>query len=541
MPAALYARYSTDNQRQTSIEDQLRMVRARAVSELLEVDEACVYSDGATSASMPVEQRPGSRQLMLDAMAGRFDVLVLEALDRFSRDLVDQERMVRRLEYRGVRIVGIADGYDSDREGREFLRQVKGSFNEQLLRDISKKTHRGLTGQFERGYTTGGLSYGYRSTVAGVDSRGEAIGHLLEVDEAQAEWVRWIFARYADGWSCQRIAAELNRHGVPSPRGSTWATSALYGSPAKGSGILNNEIYVGRYTWNRSRWIKEPDTKRRKRFDRPRDEWMVEERPQLRIVADEAWQAVRARMAKPRAIGGTKGKGAKVRSLFGGLLKCGTCGGAVTAVNVGIYGCVARKDRGTTVCAGVSVNRKKLEARMLAMVREELLAPARLAELQDQVRQIAAARLREQARAGDGAQRRLGELEREIGNLVQGIASVGVSEALSARLRAAEAEKARLQPIGVPRQLGGPSEAVPAVLARYKAKLMGLLGAMETDVDKARTGLAELLGEIVITREPGGTYAELDASPERILLAAGGSLGVVAGARFGSRKRIRIN
>lgn len=540
MPAALYARYSTDNQRHTSIEDQLRMARARAVSERLEVDEACVYSDGAVSASLPVESRPGSRVLMADAMQGRFDTLVIEALDRFSRDLVDQERMVRRLEYRGVRIIGLADGYDSDREGREVMRQVKGSFNEQLLRDISKKTHRGLAGQFARGYATGGISYGYRSTVAGVDARGEAIGHLIEIDEAAAQWVRWIFSRYAEGWSCQRIAAELNRQRVPSPRGGTWAVSALYGSPAKGSGILNNELYVGRYTWNRSRWVREPDTKRRKRLDRPREEWMVEDRPALRIVDDAPWAAVRARMARPRAQGGTRGKGAKVRTLFGGLLKCGACGGPMTAVNTGIYGCVARKDRGISVCAGVNVSRAKLEARMLALVREDLLAPARLAELQEQVRRIAADRQREAVRADAGSQRRRAELEREIANLVQGIATVGVSEALSARLRAAEAEQARLQPAGATAQRMAPAEAVPAVLTRYKAKLMGLLGAMTADVDKARAGLSELLGEITIVRAPDGTWAELDDTTERVLLGTG-SLGVVAGAGFCSRKRLKIS
>jgi hypothetical protein len=78
----------------------------------------------------------------------------------------------------------------------------------------------------------------------------------------------WIFTRYAEGWSCQRIAAELNKLCVRSPRETTWCVSVLYGSPAKGSGMLNNELYVGRYIWNRSQWVKEPDTGKRQRIDR---------------------------------------------------------------------------------------------------------------------------------------------------------------------------------------------------------------------------------------------------------------------------------
>jgi hypothetical protein len=75
---------------------------------------------------------------------------------------------------------------------------------------------------------------------AGVNARGEPIGHRLEIDDAQADIVRDIFARYAAGESCQRIAADLNARATRGPRGGTWCVSALYGSPAKGAGVLNN-------------------------------------------------------------------------------------------------------------------------------------------------------------------------------------------------------------------------------------------------------------------------------------------------------------
>lgn len=100
--AALYARYSSDNQRRTSIDDQLRLARERCAREGWQV--VAEHHDAEISAATPVEHRPGSRALVAGALAGTYDVLVLEALDRLARNLGDQERVVERLEYRGVRI-----------------------------------------------------------------------------------------------------------------------------------------------------------------------------------------------------------------------------------------------------------------------------------------------------------------------------------------------------------------------------------------------------------------------------------------------------
>ncbi|WP_166656100.1 recombinase family protein [Paraburkholderia sp. BL10I2N1] len=190
--------------------------------------------------------------------------------------------------HRGIHIIGVSDGYDTNScAGRKLLRRVRGLICETYLDDLRAKTHRGLIGQIKLGYHVGGLSYGYCSVIAGLNARGEPIGHRLEVDDAQAEIVREIFRHYALGESCQRIAAELDARGVRGPRGGTWCVSALYGSPAKGAGVLNNEHYVGRYVWNRSKWIKNPDTGKRERFIRPESEWQSVARPELCILDDD--------------------------------------------------------------------------------------------------------------------------------------------------------------------------------------------------------------------------------------------------------------
>lgn len=227
--AAFYGRFSTDRQRETSIADQERVcdVRATAIGFRIVVR----HTDEGVSGSTPVAARPGGKQLLADALAGRFEVLLVEGLDRLSRDMVEQERVIRRLEHRGIRIVGVLDGYDSDSSARKLHRGMRGLINEVYLDDLRAKTHRGLAGQVSRGMHAGGLSFGYRT----VPVEG---GNRLEVNQEQAGWVRWIFEKYANhGWSVQRIAHELNRLKVPALRGGTWSVSVVYGHPQRGSGI----------------------------------------------------------------------------------------------------------------------------------------------------------------------------------------------------------------------------------------------------------------------------------------------------------------
>lgn len=106
MRAAIYARYSTDKQSESSIDDQVRLCRMRLDFEGWALVN--VYKDEGISGSTPVARRAGGLTLLSDAMANSFDVLAIEGLDRLSRDLVEQETIVRRLEHGNsyIRTVG---------------------------------------------------------------------------------------------------------------------------------------------------------------------------------------------------------------------------------------------------------------------------------------------------------------------------------------------------------------------------------------------------------------------------------------------------
>ncbi|TIW30867.1 MAG: recombinase family protein, partial [Mesorhizobium sp.] len=140
---ALYARYSSDSQRDASIEDQLRLCREQAARQGWSV--GCTYEDAAISGASTV-LRPGIQHLVRDAQRGRFEVVLAEALDRISRDQADVATLFKHLKFAGVAIVTLAEG-----EISELHVGLKGTMNALFLKDLALKTHRGLRGRVEKG------------------------------------------------------------------------------------------------------------------------------------------------------------------------------------------------------------------------------------------------------------------------------------------------------------------------------------------------------------------------------------------------------
>ena len=153
MRVAIYARYSSDNQRDASITDQLRVCREYVRRQGWSVVQE--FSDHAVSGATLL--RAGFQALMRDALKRRFDVVLAESLDRFSRDQEDTAGLFKRLTFAGVNIVTVAEGDIT------FLHiGFKGTMNALFLKDLAEKTRRGLRGRVEDGKSAGGLCYGYR-------------------------------------------------------------------------------------------------------------------------------------------------------------------------------------------------------------------------------------------------------------------------------------------------------------------------------------------------------------------------------------------
>lgn len=118
--------------------------------------------------------------------------------------------------------MSVEENYDSlnNHAMSDFMPIMKGMFDQMYIKDLAHKTHRGLEGQFERGFSTGGSIYGYRTMPVYDESnpsKKAAIGHKFEIVESEAEVIRMIFERYADGYTPRSIAQHLNKLGVLSP------------------------------------------------------------------------------------------------------------------------------------------------------------------------------------------------------------------------------------------------------------------------------------------------------------------------------------
>ena len=331
MKVALYARYSSDNQRDASIADQLRVCRTHAEKQGWSIVEE--YTDHAISGASLM--RPGIQALIADAQRGRFQIVLAEAMDRLSRDQEDIAGVFKRMNYAGVRIVTLSEG-----EVSHLHVGLKGTMNALFLKDLAEKTHRGLRGRVEQGKSGGGNAYGY-DVVRKLDANGEPIRGDRTINSQEAEVVRRIFRDFAAGLGPRAIAFRLNDEGISAPGSGAWGFSTINGNRLRGTGILNNEMYVGRLVWNRQRFIKDPDTGKRQARPNPDSEWVIQEVPELRIVDQDLWDAVKARQASVSASRDTRDTSSpdhfrekrRPRYLFSGLSKCGCCGGGYSMIS----------------------------------------------------------------------------------------------------------------------------------------------------------------------------------------------------------------
>ncbi len=366
---AIYARYSSDNQRDASIEDQIRLCREHAEREGWQIIRC--YTDHAISGASLI--RPGIQSLIEDGIAQKFDVIVAEAMDRLSRDQEDIAGIYKRMSFADVKIVTLSEG-----EINNLHVGLKGTMNALFLKDLADKTRRGLRGRIEKGKSGGGNSYGYR-VVKKFNAKGELVRGDRRINKQEAKIVNRIFRDYAGGKSPLAIAAALNKEGIQSPTGRGWGQSSLNGNAKRGTGILNNELYIGKLVWNRLRYVKDPDTGRRISRLNPESEWIVREVPKLRIVHQRLWNRVKARQKKTKQNRKTQTENhfrdrRRPRHLLSGLLRCGVCKGSYTTMNKDYFGCSTRHNKGT--CDNKRyIQREKLERTILAGLRFHLIRP----------------------------------------------------------------------------------------------------------------------------------------------------------------------
>ncbi len=406
MKVAFYGRYSSDNQRDASIEDQHRVVQRWAETRGHEL--VAKFSDAAVSGAN-MRLLNGLQEALRSAftVAAPFDAIAVDQLSRLSRDVGDTDGIIKRLRFVGVRVIAVADGIDTGDDTAKVSVTVKSLVNELYLDDLRKTTKRGLDGRFLKGYATGGRTYGYRSEPVHEPGRSDShgqpipIGYRITLEPAEAVVVGRIFKLFRDGFGEKAIAKQLNLNHTERP----WRPNTIYL-------MLQNSKYVGQFHFNRREWRKNPETGRRVYRWRPRDQWESRVIEALRIIDDETWEAVQRRLQARQHL--FSRRRSATAHLLSGLLICDRCGGRLSIVAKDYYGCRNHSESGTCL-NDLRIRREAVEElviRELALRLPEYIESLRVAanrrspgrlEPQDATRRRQLARLRRQAQGVMGA------------------------------------------------------------------------------------------------------------------------------------------
>lgn len=356
------------------------------------------------------------------------------------------------------------------------------------------------------------------------------------------------------------IARRLNDNGIPGPSGGLWRDTTIRGHITRGTGILNNELYIGRLVWNRLRYVKDPDTgKRVSRINDP-SEWVVTDVPELRIIEDGLWARVKARQSEIRDAPGVE-KARQTRfwerrrpkHLLTGKVFCPVCGSAFASIGKDYLGCSTARSSGA--CSNTqSLRRTDLENHILDALKCKLMAPdlveAFISEFHAELNRQTARETTLQA----SKIKELAVIERKLDGLYDAIADGLRTEGLKSKLQDLEQRKADLE-AGLAEGTAPPPLLHPNLAQLYAKQVSNLSDALQQEdlrtdaldllrnlIDRVETGPKaedgsrpiELVGDITAMIEAGSSASDSKkpaSGGAGVLGAYASSAKVVAGVR----------
>ena len=331
--AVIYARYSSDNQTEQSIEGQLRVCEQFAKNNDILILKT--YIDRAMTGTN--DNRPDFQQMIKDSANKEWQNIIVYKLDRFSRNKYETAKYKKILKDNGVKLISAMENIPDTPEGI-ILESLLEGMAEYYSAELSQKVKRGMNETRLKGNFTGGtIIYGYNVE-----------NHKVVINEEQAEVVRFIYEQYALGVYVKDIIQKLNDKHIYN-RGKPFARNTIYN-------ILKNEKYSGIYRHNNE----------------------VFENMYPRIVSQDIYDKVRKKTSQnhygKRSI--------EVVYLLRNKLKCGYCGEPISAEcgtsskgnKRRYYKCLGKK-RHTTNCNKQTLRKEILENFVMDILLKELNKP----------------------------------------------------------------------------------------------------------------------------------------------------------------------
>ncbi len=359
-PAALYARVSSDRQDvDLSVAAQLRALRDYAEkNSYLVVRE---YIDEAESGR--IADRPQFRKMLDEAgkPEAPFKEILVWKFSRFTRKREHAVAFKSMLRRKGIRVVSITEHADDSPTGK-LMEAIIESVDEFYSENLAQEVVRGMREAASRGFWISSRApYGYNRVMV---QDGPKKRPILEVNETEAALVRRMFQMADSGSSLLDITKTLNREGISSPKGKNWRKTTIYK-------LLTNEAYTGTVVWGAQSKDKAPPVRVENAFPA--------------LVSREVFSRVVA-LLESRAPVRSHPRRAVSPYLLSGLLKCETCGKAMTAAEAKsgkytYYVCQSLMKQGRGACDAPRLNARKFEGMIIDQIRDNILTETNVRDL----------------------------------------------------------------------------------------------------------------------------------------------------------------
>ena len=316
MKAALYIRVSTEDQAKEgySLEVQQEYLESFVQRERHEVFK--VYCDDGISAYST--RRPALQQLLADAKAKRFELVVVHKIDRFSRNLKDLLMLVDEISSYGVAFKSATEPFDTTTSAGKLMFQQLGSFAEFERNRIAERVFPGMIKGVQQGNWQGArfAPFGYTYNKA---------KKLLEVEEREAGIVKLIYTMYLSGKSTHDIAAYLDKKGYKTRTGKQFYNKFI-------CDILKNQIYTGKIVWNKKHYDKNQKTKKHYKYIKnDPSKILVAQGKHEPIIDEEDFAEVQKLLANKTRTWRPRVKNQEY--LLTGLITCAKCNHRYTGVS----------------------------------------------------------------------------------------------------------------------------------------------------------------------------------------------------------------
>ncbi|RSV44381.1 recombinase family protein [Sphingomonas sp. ABOLE] len=522
MRTVIYARYSSQLQNSRSIEGQLADCRDRCAREGWTI--VAEFQDAAISGAKGIDEaaRPGLNAMLAAVEAGGIDQVLADSTSRIARRERDSAEIHEILAHANCRLFTLADGVVQG-----LTASIKAAVDAQQRRDLAHNIRRGQRTSVLQGRAPAGIAYGYRRANR-FDDRGELVRGIREVDEDKAEIVRRIFAEFAAGRSPQAIAEALNAEGVPGPRGAHWSITTIRGDRKRQNGMLVNRIYVGELVVGRTAKLVNPRTGSTVIRPIAEDQWQAQQKPELRIVDQEVWDAVQDRIAN--AAYAPYNKQQRPKHILSGLGQCGSCGSGYIRISGEKWGCSARKN-GKGCDNGRIIETKRYLSEVQHALKNDLLHPDLVAHYERVWRTSRAERISNQKRDRTRVERRLAESSKKLERLAHAIAN-GAGEVAEIVALAASERKIRDEAKAELAQLEAMQliPLLPGLAEQYRRQIDALHEALEAPEAslEAVPKFRALIHRIVLTpnADGRGVLVQVEGRMDQLLsLATGEQLG----------------